>query len=746
MKHYLLPGILFYCLFLSFCSAAQMPRTVIPFTQKASQKKYDSIRPYHEGFAAVSLHHKWGFINAAGNEVIAPQYKYASDFIEDNAVVFSDRWIMIDTVGRFIKESYQRQAERYMDAYRPVSTQKRAIPEIMYNVASNAAAARATLASTCPPNIDFEFGNFANWYCYTGRVTTVAGLNTFTWFNNSPPVNTPVNGRHTMITATTPSAMDPYGNFPINPPDGSGRAIKLGNDRVNDSAEKVRYILTVPTNALDYSVSFQYAVVLENPNSGHTPDQKPRLIARVINAATNTVVQCADFLYVAAGSLPGFYNSTVDANVKCKAWTRVFVNLSGYPGQTMYIEFTTADCTLGAHFGYGYLDVGPCSQPVISQYQCTPANSVTFTGPGDFQTYNWYNQNYTTVLGTSSTLILNPPPPNGVILHLELIPFNGSTCRDTLDVTVNSPLPVADAGPPVNICPGGSVQIGTAAIAGATYQWSPATYLSNAQAANPTSTATQSMTYILTVTGTNGCTAKDTTQVLMNPVPVTDFTVNNMAQCIAQNSFVFQNASSISAGTYTLSWDFGDGGTSTSLSPTHVYATAGSYTVTLTATSNIGCINVKTMAVNVLPNPTVVSAAANASQCLAGNNFSFSNGSTASVGPLTYAWSFGDGGTSILATPTHQYTAAGTYTVKLVVSTPAGCKDSVSYPVIVSPMPVSDFTVNNLNQCIGQNSFVFQNASSISAGTYTLAWILVMAAHQLLYRQHMFTQQQAHIP
>src|SRR5687767_5734539 len=77
-------------------------------------------------------------------------------------------------------------------------------------------------AGTCPPNIDFENGNFINWYCYTGKVTTSAGVNTINWFNNNPPVNSPVNGRHKMLTSTTPSQLDPYGGFPINPPNGSG--------------------------------------------------------------------------------------------------------------------------------------------------------------------------------------------------------------------------------------------------------------------------------------------------------------------------------------------------------------------------------------------------------------------------------------------------------------------------------------------------------------------------------------------
>src|SRR4029434_10574039 len=48
----------------------------------------------------------------------------------------------------------------------------------------------------------------------------------------------------------------------------------------------------------------------------------------------------------------------------------------------------------------------------------------------------------------------------------------------------------------------------------------------------------------------------------------------------------------------------------------------------------------------------------------------FSNTSTGSI--TSYAWTFGDGGTSTLAAPSHVYAAAGVYTVKLTVTGPGG--------------------------------------------------------------------------
>lgn len=67
----------------------------------------------------------------------------------------------------------------------------------------------------------------------------------------------------------------------------------------------------------------------------------------------------------------------------------------------------------------------------------------------------------------------------------------------------------------------------------------------------------------------------------------------------------------------------------------------------------------------------------------------FTNNST---NASTYAWSFGDGGTSSVANPSHTYTASGTYQVKLVVGGPAGsgCADSIIQSVVVTNTALSE--------------------------------------------------------
>ncbi|MEM7657237.1 MAG: M4 family metallopeptidase, partial [Bacteroidota bacterium] len=59
--------------------------------------------------------------------------------------------------------------------------------------------------------------------------------------------------------------------------------------------------------------------------------------------------------------------------------------------------------------------------------------------------------------------------------------------------------------------------------------------------------------------------------------------------------------------------------------------------------------------------------------CVTPANISFSNNSFNSTG---YLWDFGDGNTSTLATPTHTYAAAGTYTVTLIANGIALCGNS----------------------------------------------------------------------
>ena len=114
-------------------------------------------------------------------------------------------------------------------------------------------------------------------------------------------------------------------------------------------------------------------------------------------------------------------------------------------------------------------------------------------------------------------------------------------------------------------------------------------------------------------------------------------------------------------------WSFGDGTTSTLRNPTNTYTTAGSYTITLTATNGSVSNTISVPAYVTVASVTtpVVASFANATPRTgtAPLTVTFTDKSTG--GPVAWLWSFGDGSTSTDENPVHAYTGTGTYTVTL---------------------------------------------------------------------------------
>jgi gliding motility-associated-like protein len=525
--------------------------------------EFDGVRNFSNHLAAVKKNDQWGFINEKGKVVIPAAYDIVYDFKDDITAGYkNNQWLLINKKGETVKVLDIDLFWGFKNGTAQITKQGRTgtmnlngdiislQEEKQLLQTNNPIAARPNSVSSapCPPNIDFEFNNYTSWVCYTGRVKTVGTTNVITVTPNNPPT-TPTPGRHLIYPRVTPSALDAWGLFPTNPPDGSNFALKLGNTNVHDEAERVSYLINVPAGSADASITYRYAVVFQNPDD-HLPEEQPRFIAKLKDVSTNTYIDCASYEYVSSGTIPGFYNSPLDPDVKCKSWSSAFINLSAYAGKTMMLEFTTADCTKGKHWGYAYIDVGDCNIAANINYSCNPSTAA-LSGPPGFQFYNWWNANYSTLLATGQNAILTPAPPLNTTIHVEVIPFNGTGCKDTLDVLVTNNNPAVDAGPDKLICAGNPTTIGSPAVTGVTYSWSPATYLSNPNAATPNASPSVTTKYYLTASnGAIGCSNIDSVTVTVNSIP-TVAQPANQAPCVNTSTAAIIFSSAVSGTVYT---------------------------------------------------------------------------------------------------------------------------------------------------------------------------------------------------
>lgn len=128
----------------------------------------------------------------------------------------------------------------------------------------------------------------------------------------------------------------------------------------------------------------------------------------------------------------------------------------------------------------------------------------------------------------------------------------------------------------------------------------------------------------------------------------------------------------LSTGSPTVwSWSFGDGSISAAQNPSHTYASAGSYAVTLTVgNANGQTTETKAGYITVSGPAPVAQFSASPTTGEAPLLVNFADLSTGS--PTSWSWDFGDGQTSPAQSPGHYYTTPGTYTVSLTVANAAG--------------------------------------------------------------------------
>ncbi len=319
-------------------------------------------------------------------------------------------------------------------------------------------------------NLGFEDLNFTNWQGYTTYISNAGQWplppqvitnwpgSFFSTGLNAPLMPSATNpalpvSRHTIMTIA-PGNKDPllgpivgYDSLAINPATGlaeipylpsgaNGSVIRLGNARTGGEAEKISYKLAVGTQ--NSQITIRYAVCLND--GGHPNGQQPffQMITRDQNG--NLIPGCGVYHVDATNATNDTSFTEVDLGFLGKyyyrKWVTVGLDLSAYIGQNVEIEFVTADCVQGGHFGYAYVDVS-CSVSELKLNFCNGSDTARIIAPATgYVSYQWYGPNSLTQLipgATNDTLYIIHPQV-GDTYYLQSLSVNG--CVSTQKITL----------------------------------------------------------------------------------------------------------------------------------------------------------------------------------------------------------------------------------------------------------------------------------------------------------------------
>ncbi|MFH0894128.1 MAG: PKD domain-containing protein, partial [Bacteroidota bacterium] len=276
---------------------------------------------------------------------------------------------------------------------------------------------------------------------------------------------------------------------------------------------------------------------------------------------------------------------------------------------------------------------------------------------------------YDTVLNT--IYIISPADSlNGSVDIILMSTYNG-TCgmgSDTLTIYIDK-VPEVNAGTDFNQCFGTNAQLNGSVLYASGGQWSssgtgafiPDVNTLNAQYVPSFADSIAGyVDLVLTTTGNGTCSAASDTIHITFLVPlIPDFTISTA--CLNQATSFTDNTTILSGSITSWLWDFGGGNLSNMQNASYVFTSTGTYMVTLTVQSNLGCSTSITKTVTVHPSPV---AAFSSNTVCSYENMSFTDLSTVSSGNINaWMWDFGDGDTAYVQSPQHIYNDDSLYSV-----------------------------------------------------------------------------------
>ena len=374
-------------------------------------------------------------------------------------------------------------------------------------------------------------------------------------------------------------------------------------------------------------------------------------------------------------------------------------------------------------------------------------NAIDFTNnstilTGTITTYSW---DFGDGIGTSA--LENPSYTYAAAgtYPIKLVVESDQGCTDSLTqfIIVNESNPVLTASQ--SICPNATATL--VASGAINYTWKELDNLGNIVNNNlsnlatyTTATLSTTTTYRVVFDNGNCIDSLETTVSIFTPATLdagNDQTIcaGETANLSAQAGFTNYQWQNLTTGEFFVGQDI-------------VVTIADTSEFALQANDSNGCLVNDTLQINVNPAPTADFTTTG--NCVL-NAIDFTNTSTISSGIITtYSWDFGDGvGMSSLENPSYTYTAAGTYSVKLVIESDQNCTDSITQSITVNT--ISPTLTANQSICpnetatlvaTGANNYIWKELDNLGAiinnnlstlSTYTTAALTTETTYRVIF-------------
>ena len=387
--------------------------------------------------------------------------------------------------------------------------------------------------------------------------------------------------------------------------------------------------------------------------------------------------------------------------------------------QTRLIAVSTNSCSDTAT-AFVHVIAAPTAQfTAYPQSGCSPLNlylnnnSTSYGG-----SYFWNFGNGTTSTGENPTGVVLPATQGHDTSYVVFLTTSNicgtSSYSDTISVLTK---PVANFGFTLNTqCSPATATFGNISSGNSSsFYWDlgDTTFTTQQTPASHIYTAGNTpVTYPVTLIASNGCGADTAVKYLtVNPNYVNALFTPSQTQACAPATIGFNNFSNIQN---MAIWDFGDGNVSSQINPTHQYANAGTYNVSLIVTDNCGVDTA--FATITVGAPPQVSFTTSADTVCQYQSLSLSN-TTANLTNLQ--WFLGDSTTSTLSSFNHSYQNYGNFTVTLIGEDAGShCTDTTTKTIVVNPSARAVISANRLDGCTP----LTVNFQSQSTGASYLSW------------------------